>query len=128
VFPVFCAGYEVPLRATYFRQDLPHVAGSPNLRVLCLIRLPFNLRPLALLQASLLSRQSDTIIEYQRNTVSTLLRVFSISTFSNSIPPGIEWASQVLKYISLYMPQPSDSGGPPHPDQYGCFCVDFGGR
>ena len=52
----------------------------------------------------------------------------SISVFSNHVPPGTEWVSQVLKYISLYVPQPFDSGGPPHPYQGGCFCVDFGGR
>ena len=32
--------HEFPLRATYFRQVLPHVAGFPYLRVLCLIRHP----------------------------------------------------------------------------------------
>jgi len=25
------------------------------------------------------------------------------------------------------MPRPVDSGGPPHPRQFGCFCIAFGG-
>ena len=130
------------MRSTYFRQDLPHVVGSPNLRVLCLVRpggapLPYDHRLLSQLRTSPLSQWSYTIIEYLRKTVSTLLRLFSISISSNSIPPGIEWVSQVFdtslctqntSWGRLYMPQPFDSGGPPHPYQVGCFCVDFGGQ
>ena len=36
--------HEFPLRATYFRQVLPHVRGFPTLRVLRLIRLPTGVR------------------------------------------------------------------------------------
>jgi len=46
LFPIFCVGHEIPFRATYFRQDLSHVVDSPNLRVLCLIRLPSDHRQL----------------------------------------------------------------------------------
>jgi hypothetical protein len=88
-FPIYCVGYEIPLQATYFRQDLPHVAGFPNLRVLCLIRLPFNHRLLALSHASLLPQQSGTICEYQRSSVSSSCRVSSISVFSRNAPPGV---------------------------------------
>ena len=35
-----CVRHVFPLRATYFRQVLPHVRGFPTLRVLCSIRLP----------------------------------------------------------------------------------------
>ena len=37
--------HKFPLRATYFRQVLHHVVGFPHLRLLCLIRLPFNQGP-----------------------------------------------------------------------------------
>ena len=37
-----CVRHVFPLRATYFRQVLPHVRGFPTLRVLCSIRLPPN--------------------------------------------------------------------------------------
>ena len=36
--------HELPVRATYFRQVLPHVRGFPTLRVLRLIRLPIDIR------------------------------------------------------------------------------------
>ena len=36
--------HKFPLRATYFRQVLPHVRGFPTLRVLRLIRLPIGIR------------------------------------------------------------------------------------
>ena len=36
--------HELPVQAAYFRQVLPHVHGSPRLRVLCLIRHPNGIR------------------------------------------------------------------------------------
>jgi len=39
---VFAMRHMFPLRAAYFRQVLHHVMGFPHLRLLCLIRLPFN--------------------------------------------------------------------------------------
>ena len=128
VFPIFCVGDEGPLRATYFRQDLSHVVGSPNLRVLCLIRLPSDHRQLSPLRASLLSLWYEIIVERQRSPVSECLRVSSISVLFFNFSQGPRWISQVLNCISLYMPQPFDSGDPPHPYHYGCFCIDFGGR
>jgi len=89
IFPIFCVGNACPLRATYFRQDLPHVAGSPNLRVLWLIRLPFNHRLLSQLRVSQLSSRVLIILRYQRRTVSTSLRVSSISVSENNVIRGI---------------------------------------
>src|SRR5271167_3476978 len=44
LFRSYSVRHEFPLRATYFRQVLPHVRGFPTLRVLRLIRLPNGLR------------------------------------------------------------------------------------
>ncbi len=35
-------------------------------------------------------------------------------------------ASRVLRRISSCMPRPVDSGGPPHPRQFGCFVLPSG--
>ena len=40
-----CVRHVFPLQAPYSRQVLPLVRGFPTLRVLCLIRLPFNQGP-----------------------------------------------------------------------------------
>ena len=45
VFPIRRVRHEFPLRASYFRQILPHVHGFPMPRVLCLIRHPIRMRP-----------------------------------------------------------------------------------
>ncbi len=74
--------HEISLRATYFRRDLPHVVGSPNLRVICSIRLPFNHRSLAQLRASKLSQQYDLVDENQCSPVSCICRVSNIQLSS----------------------------------------------
>ncbi len=81
--------HEITLQATYFRQDLPRVVGSPNLRVLWLIRLPFNHRLLSQLRVSQLSSRELIILRHQRRTVSTSLRVSSISVSENNVIRGI---------------------------------------
>jgi hypothetical protein len=40
VYPALHVQHKFPLWAAYFRQVLSHVAGFPNLGVLCLIRHP----------------------------------------------------------------------------------------
>ena len=87
-FPIFYVGYELPLRATYSRHVLSPVVGSPNLRVLCVIRLPSNHRQLALLQASSLSRLYGITVDNQRSPVSVNLRVSGNSVISSSFQTG----------------------------------------
>ena len=47
----------------------------------------------------------------------------SITAYRTTAFPqsGAHGASQVLRRISSFMPQPEDSGGPPHPHLHGCF-------
>ena len=55
------------------------------------------------------------------------LRVSIPVCLTSAFPqPGTKGTSQVLRRISSYMPQPEDSGGPPHPHHIGCFVLASG--
>lgn len=113
-----------PLQATYSRQVLHHaftfitwqkrVVGFPHLRLLCLIRLPFNQGPST--SASVPLPELDKLRVTHRPVSGFPLRASVSSSLIYST--GVEWASQVLVCISSYMPRLVNSAGPSHPCLY----------
>ena len=86
-----CVRHKFPLRATYSRQVLPHVVGSPHLRVLCLIRLPIGIRrtfPFTVL-LRLPDRLSMLTLRFQHSPVSRFLLRASIAVYPTpALPTG----------------------------------------
>jgi len=116
--------HEFPLRTACFRGVLRHVAGFPNLRLLCPIRHPSTLALASLPDRSLL--QDST----RAHAVSGLFTLTCPNAVNFVFSPrsGAFGASWVPRRIFSCMPRPDDSAGSPHPRHYGCFCVAFGAR
>ena len=120
--------HKFPLRATYFRQVLPHVRGFPTLRVLRFDQdSPSASGGLSLSQYSSAFLHCFPVRHLGSGITLCLGFPFraSISVYlTTAFPqPGAYGASQVLRRISSCMPQPEDSGGHPHPHPDGCFML-----
>ena len=104
--------HEYPLRATYSRGVLRHVAGFPDLRLLCPIR-----HPSTLVLANLPDRSLflDSTRAHAVSRVHHPSRVPTLTVSSRHFVAGAVGASWVPRRISSCMPRPDDSAGPPHP-------------
>jgi hypothetical protein len=104
--------HEYPFRATYSRGVLRHVAGFPDLRLLCPIRHPSTLALASLPDRSLFL---DSTRAHTVSRVHYPFRVPTLPVSSRHFGSGAFGASWVPRRISSRMPQPDDSAGPPHP-------------
>ena len=117
-----------PLRATYFRQGLPHVHGFPMLRVLCLIRLPNGMWQSS---SAYLACSSMQPLRFQPNPVSG----FPLPCLKSCIP----YACTSLQQEPMGPPGFSDASLPACHGLWtpadlhilalnGCSCIAFGAR
>ena len=125
LFQPYSVRHEFPLGTAYFRGVLRHVAGFPDLRLLCPIRHPSTLALASLPERSLFL---DSARAHAVSMVHHPFRVPTLSASSRHFLSGAFRASWVPRRISSCMPRPDDSAGPPHPRHCGCFRVAFGAR
>jgi hypothetical protein len=102
--------HEFPLWAAYFRRVLRHVAGFPNLRLLCPIR---HLVSIRLLPACLNAPCSMIPPVPTPFPGSSPLRVPTLTAPSSRFIQEPTGASRVLRRLSFCIPRPEDSGGHP---------------
>ena len=83
-FRSYFVQHEFPLRAAYFRQDLPHVAGFPHLRVLRLIRLPISIR--RLFPYTVIRRRPVHVVHVNAQVSALSVSGFPLTCLNSCIP------------------------------------------